>query len=67
MREAQLENRKKEIQEKEIELLHQERDLEELKKEISQIHQKMEILQFEGQELREEEIEIDRGDEIRLG
>ncbi len=60
VRETQLENRKMEIQEKEIELLHQERDLEELKKEISQIHQKMEILQFEGQELREEEIEIDR-------
>jgi len=60
VRETQLENRKKDIQEKEIELLHQERDLEELKKEISQIHQKMEVLQFEEQELREEEIEIDR-------
>jgi chromosome segregation protein len=58
-RETQLEKRKKEIQEKEIELLHQERDLEELRKEISQIHQKMEVLQFEGRELKEEERDID--------
>ena len=58
-RETQLEKRKKEIQEKEIELLHQERDLDELKKEISQIHQKMEVLQFEGRELKEEERDID--------
>jgi len=57
-REIQLERRKKEIQEKEIELLHQERDLEELRKEISQIHQTMEVLQFEGQELKEEERDI---------
>jgi chromosome segregation protein len=34
--------------------------LEELKKEISQIHQKMEILQLEGRELGEEEVEIDQ-------
>ncbi len=60
VRETQLENRKKGIQEKEIELLHQERDLEELRKENSQIHQKKEVLQFEEQELRQEEIEIDR-------
>jgi chromosome segregation protein len=58
-RENQLEKRKKEIQEKEIELLHQERDLEALKKEISQFHQRMDLLQFEGQELKEEEQEID--------
>ena len=58
-REARLEKRKKEIQEKEIELLHQERDLEELRKEISQTHQKMEVLQFEGRELKEEEEDID--------
>lgn len=57
-REIQLERRKKEIQEKEIELLHQERDLEELKKEISQFRQTMEVLQFEGEELKEEERDI---------
>ena len=58
-RETQLEKRKKEIQEKEIELLHQERDLDELRKGISQIHEKMEVLQFEGRELKEEERDID--------
>jgi chromosome segregation protein len=57
-RETQLENRKKEIQEKEIELLHQERDLEGIRKEILQFQQKMEILQFEGEELKGEERDI---------
>ena len=52
--------RKKEIQEKEIELLHQERDLEGLRKEISQFHQKMEVLQFEEKELEEEEQDIEK-------
>jgi chromosome segregation protein len=58
-REGQLEKRKKAIQEKEIELLHQERDLEGLKKDISQLHQRVDLLQFEGGELKEEEQAID--------
>jgi chromosome segregation protein len=58
-RENQLENRKKEIQEKEIELLHRERDLEGLRKEISQFHQRMDVLQFEGQELKRDEQDIE--------
>ncbi|MGD0916912.1 MAG: chromosome segregation protein SMC [Thermodesulfobacteriota bacterium] len=58
-RESQLENKKKEIQEKEIELLHQERDLEGLRKEISQFHQRMEVIGFEGKELREEERDVE--------
>jgi chromosome segregation protein len=58
-REARLEERKNEIQGKGIELLHQERDLEELKKESSLLHQKIEVLQFEGRELQEEEGDID--------
>jgi len=58
-REDRLEKRKREIQEKEIELLHQERDLEGVRKEISQTHQKMEVLRFEGGELKEEEREIE--------
>ena len=58
-KEGLLEKRKTEIQEKEIELLHQERDLEGLRKELSQFQQKMEVLQFEGQELREEERDIE--------
>jgi len=58
-RESLLEKRKDEIQEKGIELLHQERDLEELKKELSQSWQKMEVLQFEEQELRDEQREIE--------
>jgi chromosome segregation protein len=58
-KEGLLEKRKTEIQEKEIELLHQERDLEGLRKELSQFQQKMEVLQFEGQELWEEERDIE--------
>jgi chromosome segregation protein len=58
-KEVLLERRRREIQEKEIELLHQERDLEGLRKEISQFEQKMEVLQFEGQELQEEERDIE--------
>ncbi|OGP75475.1 MAG: chromosome segregation protein SMC [Deltaproteobacteria bacterium RBG_16_49_23] len=58
-REVQLEHRKREIQEKEIELLHQDRDLEGVNKEISQFRQRAELLQFEGEELREEEKEIE--------
>jgi chromosome segregation protein len=58
-KENRLEERKREIQEKEIKLLHQERDLEGLRKEISQFHQKMEILQFEGGEMKEEERDIE--------
>lgn len=53
-REGGLERRRKEIQDKEIELLHQERDLEALKKELAQTHEKIEVLQFEGDELEEE-------------
>ncbi|NWG01842.1 MAG: chromosome segregation protein SMC [Syntrophaceae bacterium] len=51
---VQLEARRKEIQGKEIELLHQERDLEGLKKEMIQFHQKMEVVQFEQKQLEEE-------------
>jgi chromosome segregation protein len=58
-REGQLENKKKEIQEKEIELLHQERDLEGWRREILQSHQRMEVIGFEGRELKEEEKEIE--------
>jgi len=58
-RETRVESGKKEIQGKEIELLHQERDREGLNKEISQLHQKMEVLQFEGNELKEEAREIE--------
>jgi chromosome segregation protein len=59
-REIQLEGRKKEIQEKSIELLHLERDLEGLKKEISQFHQKMDIVQFEQRQLEEEEQDLEK-------
>ena len=59
-REAQLEGRKKEIQEKDIELLHRERDLEGLNKEISQFHQKVEIVQFEQRQLEEEEQDLEK-------
>jgi len=58
-RETRLENRKKEIQEKAIELLHQDRDLEGVRKEISQLHQRAELLRFEEEELRAEENEIE--------
>jgi chromosome segregation protein len=58
-KEIRLENRKKEIQEKEIELLHQNRDLEGVNKEISQFRQRAELLQFEGEELHEEGKEIE--------
>jgi chromosome segregation protein len=58
-REIRLENRKKDIQEKEIELLHQDRDLEGVRKEISQFHQRAELLRFEEEELRGEEKEIE--------
>jgi chromosome segregation protein len=59
-RQDQLENRKEEIQEKEIELLHQARDLEGLNKEISQFRQRMEVLQFEQKQLEEENQDIER-------
>lgn len=58
-REDRLEKRKKEIQDKEIELLHQERDLEGVRKEISQFHQRDELLRFEGEELQGEEKEVE--------
>jgi len=58
-REDQLEKRRKEIHEKGIELLHQERDLEGLRKELSQSQQQMEVLQFEGKELRDEEWDVE--------
>lgn len=58
-REIRLENRKREIQEKEIELLHQDRDLEGVRKEISQFHQRADLLRFEGEELRGEAKEIE--------
>ena len=59
-REGQLESRKREIQEKEIELLHQERDLEGLTKEISQFQQRMEIVQFEQKQLEEENQDLEK-------
>jgi chromosome segregation protein len=58
-REVLLDTRKKEIQDKEIELLHQDRDLEGLRKEISQFHQRAELLRFEEEELRGEEKDIE--------
>jgi chromosome segregation protein len=57
---VQLEGRRKEIQEKEIELLHQERDLEGLKKELSQFHQRMEVIQFEQKQLEEENQDLEK-------
>jgi chromosome segregation protein len=66
-REAQLENRKREIQEKEIELLHQDRDLEGVRKEITQFNQRAELLRFEEEELRAEEKEIEEGKKAVLG
>ncbi len=61
-KERELEERKKEIQAKEIELFHQDRDLEGLNKEISQIHQRLEVILFEKRQLEEEneELEIER-------
>jgi chromosome segregation protein len=59
-REVRLENRKREIQEKEIELLHQDRDLEGVRKEIAQFHRRADLLRFEGEELRGEEKEIEK-------
>ncbi|MDI7260798.1 MAG: chromosome segregation protein SMC [Thermodesulfobacteriota bacterium] len=58
-REEHLGRRKREIQEKEIELLHQERDLEGVRKEIFQFEQRMEVLGFEGGELTEEDRDIE--------
>ncbi len=58
-REVLLDKRKKEIQEKEIELLHQDRDLEGLRKEAFQFHQRAELLRFEEDQLRAEEKEIE--------
>ncbi len=58
-KENHLEDKKKEIQEKEIELLHQERDVEGLRKEILHFRQKMEVLQFEGEELKGEKQDIE--------
>jgi chromosome segregation protein len=58
--EALLDQKKKEIQEKEIELFHKERDLEQLGKEILQSQEKMEVLRFEGKQLDEESGEIER-------
>jgi len=57
---SQLENRKREIQEKEIELLHQERDVEGLTKEISQFRQRMEIIEFERKQLEEENQDLEK-------
>ena len=56
--ERRLEARKREIQEKEIELLHRGRDLEGLEKEISQVQQNREVLQFEKGQFEEEYGEI---------
>ena len=66
-REVRLEDRKKEIQEKEIELLHQDRDLEGVRKEISQLHQRAELLRFEEEELRAEQNEIEEEKKTILG
>ncbi|OGP89719.1 MAG: chromosome segregation protein SMC [Deltaproteobacteria bacterium RBG_16_48_10] len=57
---AVLDQRRKEIQEKEMELFHKERDLEQLGKEISQFQEKIEVVQFEGKQLEEEKEEIER-------
>lgn len=59
-REGRLENRKKTIQEKEIELLHQTRDLEGMRKEVSQFEQRMEVVQFEQSQLEEEDQELEK-------
>jgi chromosome segregation protein len=59
-KEIQLEGRRKEIQGKEIELLHQERDLEGLKKEVSQFYQRMEVIQFEQKQLEEENQDLEK-------
>lgn len=59
-REVQLENRRKEIQEKEIERLHQTSDLEGMRKEISQFEQRMEVVQFELSQLEEEDQELEK-------
>ncbi len=61
LHEALLGQKRKEIQEKEIEFLHREKDLEQIGKEISQSQEKMEVLQFEGKQLEEESGEIERG------
>ncbi len=58
-KETRLADRKREIQEKEIELLHQDRDLEALKKESFQLQQRLDLLQFEKEELFGEENEIE--------
>ena len=58
--EVLIDQRRKEIQEKEIELFHKEKDLEQLGKEIFQFQEKMEVLQFEGKQLEEESGEIER-------
>jgi chromosome segregation protein len=58
--EALLGQRRKEIQDKEIELFHKEKDLEQLGKEISQFREKVEVLDFERRELEEENGEIER-------
>ncbi|MGQ9508242.1 MAG: chromosome segregation protein SMC [Thermodesulfobacteriota bacterium] len=65
-REDQLERIKKEIQAREMELFHQGRDQEALRKEYSQIREKIEILQFEGSELKEEEQEIEEEKRVVL-
>lgn len=60
LREDRSERMRKEIQDKEIELLHQERDLEVLKKDFAQIGEKVEVLRFEGDELQKERQEIEQ-------
>jgi chromosome segregation protein len=59
--ETLLEQKRKEIQENEIELFHKEKDLEQLGKEISQFQEKLDVLQFEERQLEEEKGEIERG------
>ena len=50
-RESRLEKRKGEIQEKEVELIHKERDQQHLEKEISQFRERIDVLQFEWNQL----------------
>jgi chromosome segregation protein len=58
--ESRLGERRRELQEKEIELLHRERDLEGLNKELTQYHERMDVLRYEWKQLEEEAEDIVR-------
>jgi chromosome segregation protein len=55
-----LEEGRKQIQEREIELLHRERDLEGIHKESLQFQQRKDVLQFERQQLEEETQDLEK-------